>query len=141
MFSLRRWVLTRIQKRIVCTMRSTLQRIYPENINGLFNFRCLDNVVQNAFADEENIQVYECLYIDDDGDPILHYLNYDLRDQKYKEVTIGWKSKFFEYYIVKRIEKDDWRYIQQQFNNSLNYWFIKHSNWFERLCIEDKRAC
>ena len=71
--------------------------------------------------------------------PILHYINYDHETKEYLETTLGWRAEILEYYRIRKIHKDDHRYIGGEFNRSLDSWFHQFATWFDKHILRIDR--
>jgi hypothetical protein len=126
----------KICDRISSRLRASHERIYPKPTQGLFNFRCFENSVQYCLDSKKDLKVFEVIYIDEY--PCLHYLVKDKND--YLEVTIGWRAEHVEYYLIREVPKEDWIYIGSIFNNSLKFWYMEYTNWFDRNILSIDRV-
>lgn len=125
--------IAKIRERIKNHVRSRYERIIVQPQVGRFNFRCFDNVIEEH-RHNDSFDVYEVIYIDN-GYPILHYINYDTKNKRYLETTLGWKADHLEYYVIRKICNVDYRYIEDEFERSLNSWLIEFSTWFDRKIL------
>ena len=133
-------LLKRAQERICRRLRARFTMVKPEPVQGMFNFRCHANCVEYVrLHPEENLALVETIYIDG-GEPILHYLVHDPAAGRYLEVTLGWRAKHLEYYVVRPIHPDDLRYILSEFQRSLNDWTEEYVGWFGRKVLGIKRV-
>ena len=129
-----------VRRLLADEFRATGNFVKAFNTKGLFNYKCFHNAVQYA-TDNEGHSVVECVYIDwkqDYNDPILHYLNE--KDGVYYETTLGYRSEFMDYYIIKTVPKEDWGGISILFENSLQVWLRKRTNWFDRNILKIDRV-
>ena len=122
-----------LHKRLAEHVRSRYELIRVKPTLGLFNFRCFENVVEYVRRYPQ-LEVHEVIYMDN-GTPILHYVNYDPERKEYLETTLGWRGEFLEYYHIRKIHKDDHRYIQSEFNRSLDSWFHQFATWFDQYIL------
>ena len=86
----------------------------------MFNFRCFENAVQYA-QDNPGLEVVEVIYIDN-GDPILHYVNFNPDSGEYLETTLGWK------------------HIPSEFSRALDSWTEEWATWWERKVLGIERV-
>ena len=119
---------TKAQERLIRFVRTRYELIKPEPTLGLFNFRCFENSVEYVRRYPE-LEVCEVILIDG-GEPILHYLNFDPSNGKYLETTLGWRAEHLEYYLIRKIHKDDQRYIHGEFERALLSWKEQFVGWF-----------
>lgn len=116
------------QEKLLRYVRTRYELIKPEPKLGLFNFRCFENSVEYVRRYPE-LEVCEVIIVDN-GEPILHYLNYDPANGKYLETTLGWRADYLEYYLIRKIHKDDQRYIHNEFERALQSWKEQFLGWF-----------
>lgn len=131
-----------VQNNLIKHVRSRYQLIKPVPTQGMFNYRCHENSVQYALdhlKDRPGLEIFECIYIDDIHQPVLHYLNYDPAVGKYLETTLGWQAEHYEYYPIRRIHEADWPRILREFENSLDAWRDQFTTWFDRSVLGIKR--
>lgn len=121
---------SKAQNRLKDYVRSRYELIRPIATQGMFNFRCYENCVEYART-HPGLQVVEVIYIDG-TDPILHYVNYDPETKEYLETTLGWRAPYLEYYHIRKIHPDDYRYIGSEFDRALESWRMQFTNWFDR---------
>ena len=127
----------RVQRRLVAYVRSMHEQIKVKPTLGLFNFRCYENSVEYVRRYPE-LEVVEVIYIDN-GQPILHYLNYDPKEKEYLETTLGYRAEHLEYYRIRTIDKADYRYMATEFDRGLDVWLNRFTNWFERNILRITR--
>lgn len=135
---MRERALLKIHRRISRYVRSRYELIKPEPTQGLFNHKCFDNCAQYAF-DHRGLEVYEVMVIDQ-GEPFLHYVNYDPERRAYLETTLGYLADQMEYYKIRRIHPDDVSHIGSEFSRSLACWLEQHTNWFQREILEIEKV-
>lgn len=128
---LRQRAIRNIQKRLCCYVRSRFEMVSPEPTQGLFNFRCFDNVAEYARINP-GIEVVEVVYIDR-GEPILHYVNYDPDKVEYLETTLGYMAESLEYYKIRKIHPDDYFRMGAEFSRSQESWSNQWVNWYHKL--------
>ena len=128
----------RIDWRICLHVRSRYQMIKPKPTAGMFNFRCHENAVEYQRLHPE-CHIVEVIYIDN-GDPILHYVNYDPATGDYLETTLGWRAEVLEYYKIREIHPDDYRRIPSEFSRALDSWLYQFTNWFQRFFFRINRV-
>jgi hypothetical protein len=68
-----------------------------------YNFRCQYNAVHEA-KKHNHKKIAMCVYMDD-GQPIIHFINYN--KGKFVDNTLGQWSKCYNYYFIKWIDKED----------------------------------
>lgn len=123
----------KLQKDVSNFVRTRYEMIKPEPTLGLFNFRCFENAVEYARRYPE-MEVIEVIYLDE-GVPILHYINRDPVTNKYLETTLGWRADYLEYYRIRKIHPDDYRYLPGEFSRALDSWLYQFSTWFDRKVL------
>ena len=128
----------KVQDRIRAYVRSMHEQIKPEPTLGLFNFRCYENAVEYNRRYPE-MEVIEVIYIDN-GQPILHYINRNPVDGAYLETTLGWRAECLEYYFIRKVHRDDHRWVSGEFERGLDVWLYRFTNWFERNILRVKRV-
>ena len=106
--------------------------IVAKPVQGLFNFRCFENAVQYA-KDNPGIKVVEVM-LDDRGTPVLHFINYDPEKNEYLETTQGWRADVMDYYFIRVIHDEQYRYIGTLFEKSIEEWTLQFANkWYHKL--------
>jgi len=123
--------------RIVNHLRSYYERIEVVPKQGLFNFRCFDNVVQFA-KDNEGYGVVEVMYIDGSV-PILHYVNVHLETGVYYETTLGFKAENLEYYKLRTIPPIDYPLLSGEFDRAMTTWTNDWSRLWQRKLFKIER--
>lgn len=128
-----------VGRKISLHARSRMQRVFPDGVRGIFNFRCHQNCVQWIHDHpNEGLQIAEVIYLPDGNpsDPILHYLVRD-RDGKFLEVTLGYEADQNEYFLIRMVPECEWKSILTTFNRSLHAWTVEWTNPVIRffLCI------
>jgi hypothetical protein len=83
---------------------------------GLFNHRCQYNAVQQVKSGNMK-EVYSCLVLNDTHFPVVHFINRN-KDWKFVDNTLGWKFEQYDYYIMKKIEEDQYNSIDDILNES-----------------------
>lgn len=130
---LRRRARTRINERLCRHVRSRLKKIQVVPTQGLFNFRCFENAVEYQRT-HPDLRLYEVIYIDQ-GDPILHYVNYDPVACRFLETTLGWRADTLDYFLVREIEPENYQKIHDEFNRALEGWNDQYLSWFARRVL------
>lgn len=120
-----------VREQIKTYIRSRYERIDVTPCQGLFNYKCFLNSVQYA-EENEGHGVAEVMYVSD-GWPVLHYLN--TKDGEYLETTLGFLARNIEYYFVRKINPCDWRYIESEFDRSLESWLNQFTNAIDRKLL------
>jgi len=127
-----------IKAKVCAKLRARFTQIFPAAKQGLFNFRCFENSVQFATDSEKPLRIFECIYIDAGDHPVMHYIVQD--GDEYQEVTIGWRAEYLEYYLIREVPKDDWKFIGSIFNSNTDYWLHEFTNWFDRAILRIDRV-
>lgn len=129
-----KWLITRwhnnAQVRLVNFVRSRYSLIKVEPKQGLFNYKCYFNAVQYTM-EHAGVQVVEVIYVDQ-GAPILHYLNHDPETGVYLETTQGFRAEYFEYYLLRTIHPDDYKFIGGEFDRAVLSWTEQFTTRFQR---------
>ena len=125
----------KIKRNVLNFARANYARIEVQPAVGLFNFRCFQNAVQ--YAVEHGGQIFECIMVYD-GWPSLHYVNYI--EGEYLETTLGYKARSLEYYVTREIHKLDWDDIEDVFDRTLDQWYYKFTNVFDRKILRIDRV-
>ena len=119
---IRKFVKRRAQRRMCRRLRARFQMIEPVPTQGLFNFRCFENVVEYVrLHPNRRFTVCEVIYIED-NEPVLHYLLRDEDTSKYLEVTLGWRADHLEFYLIRDLLPSDHKRIHTEFDRSLADW-------------------
>lgn len=100
--------------------RARYPMILVKPCQGLFNYQCYFNAVEYALA-HDGISVVEVVYING-SEPILHYINYDVEQDTYLETTLGFRADYLEYYLLRTIHPDDYKYIGGEFDRAIDSW-------------------
>jgi hypothetical protein len=129
----------RVDKRVCDHVRAKYKQITVQPRKGLFNQMCFDNAVQYYHDAENKIEIFEVITIKN-GDPILHYINYDVEKGVYLETTLGYKCVQFDYYLIREVHKDEFNIIQLVFSNNLGVWTQEFTTWIDRTIFRIKRA-
>lgn len=72
-----------------------------------YNHRCHLNAVQYVKNKKCN-EVYLCVTVEDNY-PIVHFIN--KKDNKYIDNTLGWKYEYIDYYVIRKINSDEYKCI------------------------------
>jgi len=124
---MKQWLKNRATERLANHVMAKYEMIKPVPKKGLFNHRCFSNAVEWAL-NHEGTKVIEVIYIDT-GTPILHYVNQNRRGE-YLETTLGHMAPHFVYYRIREIHRDDWQYIDGEFQRAQRAWTREWSNSF-----------
>ena len=127
-----------IRDKIVRHVRSRYELIKPAPTQGLFNFRCFENAVEYQRLNP-NLEIFEVMGVDD-GDPFLHYINFDPEAGEFLETSLGWRAETMEYYVIRPIHPSDYRYIHREFNRACDSWRDQFTNWFHRKVLRIDRV-
>jgi hypothetical protein len=93
----------------------------------LFNRKCHLNAVQRVKENKAK-EVYLCVCIArESNDVIVHFINKN-EDDKYVDNTLGWCYKAYTYYIVRKIEENEYNNISDILANMKKELVFKHSN-------------
>jgi len=114
-------------------VRTRYNRVYPQPTAGLFNYKCFFNAVEYA-KNHEGIEVYECVMVEQ-GEPILHYVNYDNISGKYLETSIGHQAELNEYYVIRQVDPADYPHVSTEFERALESWTNQFTTWFDRKIL------
>lgn len=127
-------------EKIVRNLQINRTMIKPVATQGLFNFRCHDNCVEYIRLNQDkNYSIAETIYIDDDQ-PILHYVIFDEDENKYLDVTLGWRIDTVNTYLLRIIQKDDNLKIHSIFSDTLDAWLNEFTSWFDRKILRIDRV-
>lgn len=118
------------QRRLTNFIRSRYPLITVIPTQGVFNYRCYLNAIQYAL-DHEGLEVTEVIYLND-GTPILHYVNYNPKTDTYHETTTGFLAAYYEYYRLRTIHPDDYKYMQAEFDRAVDSWTQQFTTKFQR---------
>lgn len=125
-------LLENAQDAVLMHARTRLKKIVAKPTQGLFNFRCFENAVQYA-KENDNAIVVEVM-LDDNGVPILHFINKDLNTGEYLETTQGWRADHMDYYLIKEIHPEQYAYIGRLFNAGVDSWSDQFAGkWYHKL--------
>jgi len=129
------WISTRLKDSInmkICSyFRSRYEMIDVEPKQGMFNFSCFDNAADWVRRNKGH-EIYEVVYIEDNY-PILHYVNFNPKTNKYLETTLGYKAVNFEYYIFRKIHPNDYISIGCEFSLARKVYESDWLKWYHRL--------
>lgn len=126
--------------KIIRNLQVNRERIKPIATQGLFNYRCHENCVEYIRLNpEKNYSIAETIYIDEDT-PILHYVIFDEDENKYLEVTLGWKIDTVDTYLLRILPKDDNLKILSIFSDTLDVWLNEFTSWFDRKILKIDRV-
>ena len=134
---MRNWVRRKAQARLLRFIRTRYALVKPEATLGLFNFRCFENAVEYSRRYPE-LEIVEAIYVDE-GEPCLHYLNFDPAANKYLETTLGWRAPHLEYYVIRKLHQDDYKYVHHEFERALASWTEQFLPWPLRILFNLKR--
>lgn len=131
---------TKAWEKIIRNLKVNRSIIKPIATQGLFNLRCHENCVEYVRVNpDKNYFIAETIYIDDDQ-PVLHYVIFDETENKYLEVTIGWRIDTVDVYLLRIIPKDDNLRIHSIFNDTLDAWLNEFTSWFDRKILQIDRV-
>jgi len=68
------------------------------------------------------LSLYETIIIDEWKEPNLHYVVKDDFTGEYLELTLGWRYVKMEYYLTRKIHKNDYLNIINEFDRTLTDW-------------------
>ena len=94
----------RTNKIIINKILATLPKIKVKSGSCRYNFRCQMNAVHDALNNDEE-QIAMCFYITE-GYPIIHFININ-KNGEYIDNTLGRWSERNEYFLIKKIDKED----------------------------------
>lgn len=126
------------QAKLCAHLRAYHEMITVEPAQGLFNHKCFFNAVEYAKTHYAGIEVVEVVYIED-GEPVLHYINFDSTTGKYLETTLGHRAKHLEYYFLRRINEKDFPWIHSEFSRALDAWTKQFTSWIGRVFFDIER--
>ena len=100
-----------------------------------YNHRCHLNSVQKI--EEGNAKdVILCYAIDEEEDfSCVHFIN-QLENGKYQDNTWGWKYKDYDYYLIKYVDKSEYKNIGQLLINTKQSLFDLHTTWFDKYILK-----
>jgi len=96
------WVTDRFWKRTVKDIRSKYKKIEVISGECRYNYRCHLNAMNDAIHNNED-EVAVVFYIDVNGQPITHIINYD--GESYIDNTLGVMAQKYDFYLVAHIDK------------------------------------
>ncbi len=132
----------KVDKRVCDHVRAKYTQITVQPRAGLFNQKCFNNAVQyyQDFHHTKNeIKVFEVIFIGN-NDPVLHFVNYDVKTKTYLETTLGYKAVEYEYFLIREVHKDEFSNIESVFSNSLDVWTREFTTWIDRAIFRITRA-
>ena len=100
----------KVLKKIIEYVRTNYTYIDLEDMemgNIIYNYRCHLNAVQ-CVEEGKADEVYLCVYVENDY-PIVHFIN--KKGDKFIDNTLGWTYKNIDYYIIRKISKDEYSKI------------------------------
>lgn len=68
-----------------------------------FNYRCHNNAAHDAI-EAGDTELAMCVYFEG-NDPAIHFIN--IRNGEYIDNTLGHWSKWMEYYLIRKVNKDE----------------------------------
>lgn len=139
---LRKKALLKIEKEITSYLRIRFTRIDVTPMRGVFNYRCYWNAVQYVYDHgcPDHLRVVEVVYVDQGGEPCLHYIVENIKENKYHEVSVGYLCNTYTYYLLRVIHKDEWDRIDSTFSNCLDYWLYNYTTWWQRFFLNIDRV-
>ncbi|MZK53347.1 hypothetical protein [Clostridium beijerinckii] len=75
--------------------------------NIIYNYRCHLNSVQ-CVKEGKADEVYLCVYVENNY-PIVHFIN--KQGDKFVDNTLGWTYENIDYYIIRKINSDEYKNI------------------------------
>ena len=95
----------------------------------LFNRRCHLNSVQNVYENKSD-DVFLCVTVtkEDHNDLIVHCIN--KKDDYYIDNTYGWYSCKYDYYLIKKVAKNEYEDIDNILLSTKKMLFNINSNSF-----------
>jgi hypothetical protein len=99
--------------------------------DGMFNQRCHNNAVQKCKIGKAK-DVYAVIYIEPYAQPIIHFIN-KLKNGKFQDNTLGYLHEKAKYYILRKIEPEEYGEIGDILTNYKVHLFEAHTNILERL--------
>jgi hypothetical protein len=105
--------------------------------DNLFNRRCHLNAVQKI-KEGKATEVYLCIAWDkDDKLPCIHFIN-KLENSKWQDNTWGWLYERNEYYIIRKVNINEYDYIWNVLNDAKRSILQLNSNSFMRFIFRIK---
>lgn len=100
-----------------------------------YNFRCHLVAVQNALIDKKQ-DVYLCMCLDSAGYPFVHFINGI--SNYYIDDTLGWwGKKNVEYYIIKKLKKEEYDQVNQILLDTKRFYINKHAKFIDHFLINE----
>jgi len=103
-----------VQRKIKIYIKNTYAYLQLDDMvmgKGLFNRQCHQNSIQKA--NEDDLDVYMAVSLhndDDDNDVFIHFINKD-KNNKYVDNTLGYQYKSYKYYIIRKININEYNKI------------------------------
>ena len=95
---------------------------------GLFNNRCHLNAVQMVKTNKAE-EVHMVVSMNSKEFPFVHFINTD-KEGKFIDNTLGWKYETYDYYIIKKIEPEEYEAIEDVLLEAKKSLIEIHSNKF-----------
>lgn len=136
-------IIDAVHRKMVLRLRATFQQVRADPIQqGLFNFRCHDNCVEFIrLRPDADYLIAEVMMVED-GVPTLHYVVRRASEPGvYGEITLGWRSKQIEYYLIRELPTVYNETIHAEFNRSLDYWLKEYVPAWMRWLFNIDRVC
>jgi hypothetical protein len=97
-----------------------------------YNYRCHLNAVQKVEEGKAD-KVYVCITINknDNTDITAHFIN-QLSNGKYVDHTWGWLYKWYDYYLIREIDKSEFNNIGEILESLKESLVVSNSNSFLR---------
>jgi hypothetical protein len=120
-------------------LRSRHQQVEVRPLQGLFNHQCHQNCVEWVRTHPEHrLTVVETVYVDEDGDPVLHYVVRDAAGVHH-DVTLGWRAQGLEVYRIRDLLPEDHARILREFDNSMASWLEEFVPRWQRALLNITR--
>lgn len=129
-----KWAETKAEKIYTDALLANYSKISVVAGKCRYNFRCHLNAIHEAIENNDE-KIAMCLYISDDGQVVMHFLNY--QKKKFIENTLGHHCRNNEYYFVRWIYPEEYNRISNIFNATIKEW-RKKLPWYVRLFTKNR---
>ena len=121
----------KVVKKIIEYVRTNYTYINQNDLqlgNIIYNYRCHLNAIQTVKEGKAD-EVYLCVTIENNY-PIVHFIN--KKGDKFMDNTLGWTYENIDYYIIRKINSDEYKNITDILVQAQRTLTRLYTNWFTR---------
>lgn len=118
-----------IRNKLVLWADTCLPRIYPKDGGLIYNHKCHHNTKQ--YIEDKKADKAAAVLMFDNGHAIAHFL--PVRKDNYYEVTLGYRAKKNEYFLIKIIDKKEFDDPDYWLSNLKKYLIDSQFSFLEKL--------